>query len=302
MKIGYFPGCSLKGTAIEYEASLFAVCKEFDIELEEIKEWNCCGATAAHSLNHLLSIALPARTLALAEMQGFTEILVPCAACYSRLLSAWHEIKTDEALRTQIPGIIELPFNNTVKPVNIIDFIEKYISPGLKEKVVRPFNNKVACYYGCLLVRPPKLVQVDRFEDPLQMEQIMKILGSSPIDWAFKTECCGAGLSVSRTDIVAKLSGKIVKDATDRGAEAIVVACPMCQSNLDMRRSSIDVYLKQKMTTPVLYITQVIGLSLGMSPRNLGIEKHIVPMDELLLNKAVVVEKNVKVKPVKEDV
>lgn len=285
MKIGYFPGCSLKGTAVEYEESLFAVCKKFDIELFEINDWNCCGATAAHSLNKLLSIALPARTLALAEQQGFDEVLVPCAACFSRLLSAHREIKHDEALRIKIPNIIEMPFNNSVRPINVIDFIEKHIAPVLPEKVVSPFYNKVACYYGCLLVRPPKLVQFERYEDPLQMENILKLTGAIPIDWAYKTECCGAGLSVARTDVVGKLSGKIVKDAVDRGAETIVVACPMCQSNLDMRRSKINFYLKKSVTTPILFITQIIGLSLGLSPKELGINRHIVPMSELLLNK-----------------
>ncbi len=303
MKIGYFPGCSLKGTAREYEESLLAVAKEFDIELVEINDWNCCGATAAHSLNKLLSVALPARTLALAEQQGFDEIVVPCAACYSRLLSAWHEVKLDESLRNKIPNIIEMPFNSSVKPMNIIDFIYKYIAPKLKDKVKKPFLNKVACYYGCLLVRPPKLVEVERYEDPLMMEEVVKELGASPIDWAYKTECCGAGLSVSRTDIVGKLSGKIVADAVDRGAEAIVVACPMCQSNLDMRRSSIEDYLNKKVDTPVLFITQVIGLSIGLKIEELGINRHIVPMKEILLNKvAPEPEVKAKAKAVKEAV
>ena len=195
MKLGYFPGCSLKGTALEYEKSLFKLSEKFGIELDEVEDWNCCGATAAHSLNKLLSIALPARTLALAEKQGFEEILVPCAACFSRLLNAWHEIKNDDYLKKRIPDIIEMSFANKVKPLNIIDFISKYISPELKSKVSRPFLNKVACYYGCLLVRPPKLVQVDRYEDPMMMEEIVKITGATSINWAYKTECCGAGLS-----------------------------------------------------------------------------------------------------------
>lgn len=301
IKIGYFPGCSLKGTAMEYEESLLAVCKEFDIELIEINDWNCCGATAAHSLNHLLSLALPARTLDLAEQEGFNEILVPCAACFSRLLSTWDEIRTDESLKVKIPKIIEMDFRNSVKPINIIEFIEKYISEDLKTKVIKPYNNKVACYYGCLLVRPPKLVNVENYEDPQQMERIAKLTGAKPIDWAFKTECCGAGLSIPRTDIVGKLSGKIVKDATERGAETIVVACPMCQSNLDMRRKAINLYLDQKNSVPVLYITQLIGLSIGLTPKKLGINKHIVPLNDFLLDK-IIDEKPQLVGKVKEGV
>jgi heterodisulfide reductase subunit B len=277
MKIGYFPGCSLHGTGIEYEESLLAVAKAFGIEIVEIDDWNCCGATAAHSMNHLLSIALPARILALAEAQGFEEVLVPCAACFSRLVTARDEIKKDEHLRTQIPDIIEMPYSGSVRPVSVLEFIEKHILPTLKEKVVKPFNKTLACYYGCLLVRPPKLLNEERCEDPQQMETAMKAIGAKPLDWGYKTECCGAGLSVSETDIVAKLSGKIVYDAESRGADAIVVACPMCQSNLDMRRPEINEYLQRDSKVPALFITQVIGLAIGLSEKALGIDRLLLP-------------------------
>jgi heterodisulfide reductase subunit B len=284
IKVGYFPGCSLHGTAIEYEASLQSICAEFDIELVEIKDWNCCGATAAHSLNHLLSIALPARSLALAESQEFSEILVPCAACYSRLLSAWADITLDSKIRRKVSNIIELPLQGTAKPISILEFISRYILPNLKEKIKFPITQKVACYYGCLLVRPPNLVHYDRYEDPMIMEEFVKVLGGKPIEWGFKTECCGAGLSVTRTDLVGKLSGKIVEDAVSRGAEALIAACPMCQSNLDMRRKSINNYLGEKVDIPVMYITQAIGLAMGIEPRKLGTKKHFVSMDKFIGN------------------
>lgn len=283
IKIGYFPGCSMHGTAIEYEESLQEVCKSFGIILEEIKDWNCCGATAAHSLNKVLSLSLPARTLALAEKQGFDDILVPCAACYSRMITAYHEIRFDEKLRLMIPDIIEMEYYGTAKPLNLIDFINKYISPELKSKVTNPFNKSVACYYGCLLVRPPKLAGYERYEDPLMMEDIMDMIGAKPIKWAYKTECCGAGLSVTRTDIVGKLSGKILEDAVSRGAETLIAACPMCQSNLDMRRNAIDGYLNKKDKTPVLFITQAIGLAIGIDSKKLGLHRNLVSTD-LLLN------------------
>jgi heterodisulfide reductase subunit B len=291
MKIGYFPGCSLHGTAIEYNSSLLEVCKSFGYELEEIKDWNCCGATAAHSLSKLLSVALPARTLALAEKQGFTDILVPCAACYSRMLTAWHVIKIDAKLKKQIPEVIEMEYHGTAKPMSILDFISKYIAPELKAKVINPLAKSVACYYGCLLVRPNKLVNFDRYEDPTVMEGILKLLGAKPIDWAFKTECCGAGLSVPRTDIVAKLSGKILEDATHRGAEAIIAACPMCQSNLDMRRKSINKYLGTENDVPVLYITEAIGLAIGIDKDKLGTGKHFVKTNNFITHINIIKEK-----------
>lgn len=282
MRIGYFPGCSLLGTAQEYNESLHAVAKSFDIELKEIKDWNCCGATAAHNLNRNLAVALPARILALAEKQEFDEILAPCAACYNRLLSAWYEMEHEPELREKISKIVELPIAGTSKPLSVLEFLGKYVMPEMKNKQITPFEKKVACYYGCLLVRPSKLIEIERFEDPLVMEKIMETSGATPVKWAFKTECCGASLSIARTDIVAKLSGKIVDDATSRGAEAIVVACPMCQSNLDMRRPQIDEYLKRRSEIPVLYITQVIGLSLGLSYESLGFKRHFVPVDPVL--------------------
>jgi len=296
MKIGYYPGCSMEGTGIEYGESLHAVSKAFGIELEEINEWNCCGATAAHNMNKALAISLPARVLALGEKQGFTEIFAPCAACYSRLLSAWHEMKEDDELRKKIEKIIELPINCSAKPIGILDFYAKFITPEMKKTELKPFQRKVACYYGCLLTRPKKLVNFERFEDPLVMEEILKLTGAEPIDWAFKTECCGAGLSVSRTDVVAKLSGKIIEDAMSRGAEAIIVACPMCQSNLDMRRPEIDKYLNQKTDIPIMFITQAIGLSLGMSEESLGLKRHFVPVEPMLRSPIKIKESKQKVK------
>jgi heterodisulfide reductase subunit B len=276
MNIGFYPGCSLKGTSSEYAQSTMALANAFDIRLTEIEDWNCCGATAAHNLNHELAAALPARILALAEKQGLNEIIVPCAACYNRLSVAQHEWNEDAALKARVSEIIGMPLKGTCKILNVMQFIEKYIADRIAEKIVRPFDRQVACYYGCLLVRPHSIMQFDRLEDPQSMDELMRKAGAKPIDWGFKTECCGAGFSVSRTDIVARLSGKIVADAEDRGAEAIIVACPMCQSNLDMRRNHIDSYLKRKTKIPVLYITQAIGLAVGVKREELGFKKLFV--------------------------
>ncbi|KPK95670.1 heterodisulfide reductase subunit B [bacterium SM23_31] len=290
MRLGYFPGCSLLGTAREYDESLRAISHKTGIELFEIPDWNCCGASAAHCINHDLSLALPARILALAEKEKLEEILVPCAACFNRLDVVRHELISDEKLRQRISGIIEMDFQGNIKVINIIEALSRIPSDGLKEQILKPFQYTVACYYGCLLVRPPKIVNFDRAEDPQIMDDVMKKIGADTIDWAYKVECCGAGFSVSRTDIVAKLSGKIIKDAVQRGAEAIIVACPMCHSNLDMRRSEIERLEGRKYSIPVLYITQAIGLALGISNKKLGLHRHIVPV-KLPLKVKTVVEK-----------
>lgn len=266
----------MKGSSREYAESVLTVAKAFNIELIEIEDWNCCGATAAHNMNKELSLALPARILSLAEKQGLTEIVVPCAACYSRLTVTRHELAKDPDLKDSVTEANNLSYTGSVNVLNIVQMLDKYITPALAEKVTKPFDHKVACYYGCLLVRPHEILKFDREEDPQSLDALMLKAGATPIDWAFKTECCGAGLSVSRTSSVGRLSGKIIGDAKDRGAEVIIVACPMCHSNLDMRRDSINEYLGEKVDIPVLYITQAIGLAMGLDRKALGLHRHFV--------------------------
>lgn len=279
MRVGFYPGCSLNGTSRDYNESVKTLSKAMGIELVELKDWNCCGATAAHSMSKELSLALPARILALAEQQGLEEIVVPCASCYNRLSVTQYELKQDESLRNKVLKALEMPYVGNVRILNVLQMIQKYMLPALSEKIVHPFAHQVACYYGCLLVRPQKVLNFDRLEDPQSMDQIMTLIGATPLDWAYKTECCGAGLSVSRTDLVGRLSGNILKDADDRGAEAVIVACPMCHSNLDMRRSAINKYLKKPVRIPILYITQAIGLAIGLSAKELGIQRHFVTVN-----------------------
>jgi heterodisulfide reductase subunit B len=276
MTLGFYPGCSLKGSSREYAESVLTVAKAFDINMKEISDWNCCGATAAHNMNRELSVSLPARILSLAEKQGFNEIVVPCAACYSRLTVTKHELLKDPGLKKTVVEANGLEYNGTVEVLNIIQMLNKYVTPNLEARIVKPFNHKVACYYGCYLVRPHEILNFDREEDPQSMDELMLKAGATPIDWAFKTECCGAGLSVSRTSSVGRLSGRIVGDAKDRGAEVMIVACPMCHSNLDMRRSSINTYLGEKVEIPVLYITQALGIAAGLDRKALGLQRHFV--------------------------
>ncbi|MEI6276665.1 MAG: CoB--CoM heterodisulfide reductase iron-sulfur subunit B family protein [Prolixibacteraceae bacterium] len=278
MKIGFYPGCSLTGSSREYNESVVAIAKVLDIELTEISDWNCCGATAAHSMNEELSLSLPARIMAMAEAQGLTEVVVPCAACYNRLKMTQHELK-DEPKRKRVSEILQLPYAGNVKIINVLQMLEVYGAENIKAKITKPFGHKVACYYGCLLVRPHSVLQFDRVEDPRSMDELIQVIGGTTIDWAFKTECCGGGFSVSRTDLVVKLSGNILEDAADRGAEAVIVACPMCQSNLDMRRGAINKILDRPSDIPVIYITQAIGLALGIGAKELGLKRHFVTVE-----------------------
>jgi heterodisulfide reductase subunit B len=276
MKTGIYPGCSLTGSARDYNESVNALAEAFGLEIATIPDWNCCGATAAHNLNKELSIALPARILALAERNGLDEIIVPCAACYSRLVVTQHELNSDPELTKRIKEVIDMDYRGTCKIINVIEWIDKYIIPQLDGKIKKSFEHKAACYYGCLLVRPNKILKYDRPEDPQTMDTVLSKIGGTPVDFPFKTECCGAGLSISRTDLVSKLSGKIIEDAEHRGAEAIMVACPMCHSNLDMRREDINKYMGKDFNIPVMFITQAIGLAIGLPPEKLGLKRHFV--------------------------
>ncbi|HLN55112.1 MAG TPA: CoB--CoM heterodisulfide reductase iron-sulfur subunit B family protein [Bacteroidales bacterium] len=276
VKTGIYPGCSLEGSARDYNESVFALAGAFGIELHQVPDWNCCGATAAHNMNKELSLALPARILALAEKNGLEEIVVPCAACYSRLMVTKHELMQKPELRNRISEVIGIDYRGTGRLLNVIEWVDKYIAGKIESKLVKPFAHKVACYYGCLLVRPNKILNYDRAENPETMDVVMKKIGATPVDFAFKTECCGAGLSISRTDLVSKLSGKIIEDAVHREAEAIIVACPMCHSNLDMRRPDINKYWNRKFDIPVIFLTQAIGLAVGLTPAEVGLKRHFV--------------------------
>jgi len=276
MRIGYYPGCSLLGSSREFDESVRAVAKAIGLELVEVPDWNCCGASSAHVLDHTLSLSLPARILAQAEQAGLTEVLAPCAACYNRLTSARAALLEDPAEARKVAEVIELPVTGKVKVVNILEVLDRF-PEVIRAKTVAPLGRKVACYYGCLLVRPPKVVNFDRPEDPMSMDRLAAAAGAEPIDWNFKTECCGAAFSVTRTQIVARMSGKIVANAAKHGAEAIVVACPMCHSNLDMRRPEINAQLGTEHNLPVLFITQALGLAMGLEPATLGLHRHMVP-------------------------
>jgi heterodisulfide reductase subunit B len=258
--------------------SVKAVLDFLNVPINEVDDWNCCGATAAHNIDHTLSIALPSRILAQAGKDGHNDLLVPCAACYNRLKVVQNELNSSVEVKQNVSRILDQDLKVPENVLNILDYLTAAVVPLLEGRTLLPFTKKVACYYGCLLVRPKSVSGETRIEDPQGMDDIMRKIGAETIDWAFKTECCGAGLSISRTQTVARLSSDILVDAVDRGAEAIIVGCPMCHTNLDMRRKEIEKYSGRKFDIPVLYITQAIGLALGISPKKLGLQRHFVPV------------------------
>ena len=277
MEIGYYPGCSQTGTAKEYDKSLREILKVLEVEPKELEDWSCCGATSAHVTSHKLATALSARNLAIAEKQGLKEIFAPCAACYSRLAVTKEELNANKDLKAEIVNIIDEKIENSPEVINIIQLFQKIGKEKIIEKRKIDLKNlKVACYYGCLLVRPVSFNSYDDAEQPTSMEDVISATGAKTIEWNFKTECCGAAHSISRKEIVVDLSKKILDDAKAHGANIVVVACPMCHNNLDMRQRAMKKTYPGHEEIPALYLTELIGLSLGLDNKQLGIDLHYV--------------------------
>ncbi len=283
MMYPYYPGCSLHSTASEYDISLKAVSDVLAIELKEIKKWICCGASAAHQTSPLLAISLPAKNLAEVEKDNLEEVLVPCAACYARFKTTKYELENNPELLQDISKIISYPFENKVKILHPLEILSNGMSTKIKQSVKKDLSGlKVVCYYGCLLTRPPKVMQFDTCEYPVSMDEILKNAGVDVLDWSYKTACCGAALSLTKTEIILKLIDDIFENAKGVGADTIVVACPLCHSNLDMRQDESNKSFNRDHTIPIMYFTQVLGLAFGLKPEDLSLNTHLVDTDVLL--------------------
>lgn len=276
MELSYYPGCALHGSSIDYEMSVRACLKALGVTLHELDDWICCGATAAHSLNQKLAVALPARNLGLAERDGAAEMLVPCPMCSVQLIKAGQLLTSDPALRAEISEIVELPVTGGTAVQNLIQVLQKIGDEKIKQAAIRPLSGyQPACYYGCLLTRSPE-PRFDDCEQPRSMETLLSLLGAAPVDWNYRTECCGAGMTMANEEIVLELSHKILADAGRHGANCIVVACPMCHVNLDMKQADVERRFGVEHGLPVYYLSDLVGLALGIDERVLGIDRHFV--------------------------
>jgi heterodisulfide reductase subunit B len=277
MEIGYYPGCALHGSSNDYEMSVRACCDALGVKLQEIDDWICCGATAAHCINHKLSIALPARNLALAERDGLGEILAPCPMCSMELLKAGQALQADTELRKQIGDIVELKLEAKTEVVNLIQVFQKIGLDRIKAALKRPLDGiQAACYYGCLLTRPPQTLRFDDCERPTSMDAMVQALGARTVEWNYKTECCGAGLTMSNEETVLELSHKILSNAAAHGANCVVVACPMCHVNLDLKQQDIERRYSVRHDMMIYYLSDLVGMALGLSGAALGIDRHFV--------------------------
>jgi heterodisulfide reductase subunit B len=277
----FFPGCSLDGTAKDYHRSTLAVAAKLGLGLPELKDWICCGSTAAHNTDPLLADALPAKNLAAA---GASTVAVACAACYGRLKMANHHIAGDAALRAKVAQVVGSDYDGTTPVRHLLEILCRDIGRArVAQAITRPLAGlKVACYYGCLLTRPPEITQFDDAENPTLMDQLMETAGATPLEWPHKTECCGAAFSITDSSIVLDLTNQILAMAQAAGADCIATACPLCQLNLDLRQRDIERKFDRRYNLPVFYFTQLLGLAMGCGAGELSLSSLVVEPRALL--------------------
>jgi len=272
MRVAYYPGCSLQGTAKDYSDSIHGICNALNVQLAEVPDWNCCGATAAHSLVHQASVELAARNLNLAAETSHAEMLVPCPMCFNRLKTASSLLQGDHKDRYPVRLSASAP-----KIWDLANFFatDKMLK-AVATKIKTPLEGlRVVCYYGCMASRPPQITEAPDCEDPQSLDHIIENLGGSPISWPYKTDCCGATQSFSRRDIVYKLVGKLFEMAQRVGAQAVVVSCQMCQANLDIFQKQISGQSDAQFRFPIYYFSELIGVAMGLDEARKWLSRHI---------------------------
>lgn len=281
--VAYYPGCSLHSSAAELNESTTAVCATLGINLIEPKGWLCCGSSAAHRINPEAATQLPMENLALIEKSGFTEVTMPCAACFNRHKTAQFDIRHDKQKKAQLDNTLEYEYQDTVQVNSLTQTIFNRVGiVGVEEQVQKPLTGlRVVAYYGCLLTRPPQITEAEHPENPTDMDELLTALGADVVDWSYKTTCCGAAHSATRPDIVLKLSGDLITHAQETGADLIAVACPLCHMNLDARQTQ----MKRAYPMPVLYFTQLMALAFGLPDKAMALHKNLIDPRPLLHEK-----------------
>lgn len=278
MKYAYFPGCSLKGGGRAYEESLLQIMEVLGIELVELDDWNCCGATAYMSVDEVKACALAARNLALGEKTGLKQMMAPCSACYLILNKTKHYLQDYPHIKNltlRALNTIGMSLKGEIEVRHPLDVLTHDVGvEAIRAKVTRPLKGlKVVPYYGCQIVRP--YATFDDQANPKSMDQIIEALGAKVIDWPLKTKCCGGSLTGTVPEAGIRLTYILLKEAIKRGADLIVTVCPLCQFNLDAYHDKIA-KLWEPVPIPTIYFTQLIGVAFGMSVEKMGLYRNII--------------------------
>ena len=284
MNFVYYPGCSARGSSKDYELSTQAVCKALDINLVDIPDWNCCGSTPAHAVDTELSAALCVRNLDIAAQQEAELVLTPCPSCLSNLKLASKRME-DPAFRVRVDELLDGPSAKTFPPVTSVmqGIAENFDMEAIAARVRKSLKGlRLAAYYGCLMSRPAEIMNFGDPENPTLMESMLAACGAEMVDFPLKTACCGASFGIPERPMTAKNSGRILELATRIGADAVVVACPLCQMNLDLRQPQASKEMGTSFNLPVLYFTQMMGIAFGLDHKDLGLGKLRVSADGLI--------------------
>jgi heterodisulfide reductase subunit B len=290
-KYAFYPGCTLHTTGVEFGVSTDLVCDALGLEMAEIPDWNCCGASSAHSLNAELALSMPARNLAQAQkVTGPDSLAIPCAACYSKLAAADLALQKDAAFRAKVESTLGFVYEQRLRPRSLLDIVVNDVpQTELVGRVTRPLTGlKVVSYYGCLLIRPPETTgHWDDPEQPQSMDRLLEWLGATAVSWSYGVDCCGGSLTLNRSDVAVHLVDRLVAAANEAGADALVTACPMCMANVDGRqkyRGGSPLPRKPKpeyRPLPIFYFTELMALAYGL-PAGKVLGKHLLDPRPLL--------------------
>ena len=292
MKVTYYPGCTLKANAKNFEDSALYALEQLDIDVEELPRWNCCGTVYSLATDDLIHHMAPIRNLIRVKESGSNRVMTLCAMCYNTLKRANIRMKDDPESLEKINQVMykeEIDYEGDVEVYHLLELLRDEIQfNNLAQKITKPLKNlKVACYYGCMLVRPGE-VGFDDPENPVVMEDFVRALGGEPIDFPYKTECCGSYQTVDKTDIVAERTNQIVNSAKNRGADVIASSCPLCVFNLDHRQKQTAQIYQDFEGLPILYFTQLLALALNCPEEILRFNLHYFDPKPILQEKRLI--------------
>ena len=292
MKVTYYPGCTLKANAKNFEDSALYALEQLDIDVEELPRWNCCGTVYSLATDDLIHHMAPIRNLIRVKESGSNRVMTLCAMCYNTLKRANKRMKDDPESLEKINQVMykeEINYEGDVEVYHLLELLRDEIQfNNLAQKVTKPLKNlKVACYYGCMLVRPRE-VGIDDPENPAVMEDFVRALGGEPIDFPYKTECCGSYQTVDKTDMVAERTNQIINSAKDRGADVIISSCPLCVFNLDHRQKQTVQIYQDFEGLPILYFTQLLAIALNCPEEILRFNLHYFDPKPILQEKRLI--------------
>lgn len=279
----YYPGCSLESLAMSYHVSSIEAARELGVELKEIEDWNCCGATAYFHVDELLAYTLVARNLALAEKENL-DFVAPCSGCYKNAYFTNAYLQQDPDLAEHINYALEEDNLHISGPINVRHLIEVFVEDvgfeEIKKRVSRPLKDlRVAPYYGCQLVRPKK--DSEDVENPQFFEELLSAIGADPVEYGSKTRCCGGSLIITNREAALDMVYKLLQDAANREADVIATTCPLCNVNLELYQKQVNREFGTEFSIPIMYFTQLLGLALGIASGRLGIGKELVSMESM---------------------